>query len=77
MARGIDETSDLSAYVSIVKTQVLHGKGSAGKHTYTHLYICATIKCEFHTAIEGKKMHHIIFLEIFSSMYFCFCSQIL
>lgn len=55
MARWIEESNNLSVYISAEKTQVLHGKGNGEKHTYAHFYVAATTKCEFHTVIETVK----------------------
>lgn len=55
MARWIDESNNLSMYISVKRTKILHGEGNGGKHTYAHLYIAATTKCEFHTIIEAVK----------------------
>lgn len=55
MARWIDESNNLSVYVSIKRTKILHGKRSEGKHTYAQLYVAATMKCEFYVVIEAVK----------------------
>lgn len=55
MARRIDESNNLSVYISAERTKVLRGKGNGEKHTYAHLYVAATTKCEFHTVIEAVK----------------------
>lgn len=55
MARRIDESNNLSMYISVKRMKVVHGKGNGEKHTYAHLYIAATTKRKFHTVIAAVK----------------------
>lgn len=55
MARRIDESDNLSMYISVKRMKVVHGKGNGEKHTYAHLYVAATTKCKFHTVIMAVK----------------------
>lgn len=70
MARWIDESNNLSVHISAGKMKVLHGKGNREKHTYAHLYVAATTKCEFHTVTETeKKAHQKISWRLFTSIW--------
>lgn len=54
MARQIDESGNLSMYISAEKTKFYMVK-EMGENTYAHLYVAATTKCKFHTVIQAVK----------------------
>lgn len=54
MARWIDESNNLSVYISI-KGQKFYMVKEMRENTYAQLYIAATMKCEFYVVIEAVK----------------------